>query len=281
MIMDRALRSLDARTHASQLISLNNSHDGPALQSALERQLEKKAGVHYGPRGSRRLVYWLDDASLPCMDKYGTQSALELVRQAIDYGGWYDKARAGAREVTGIGFAACVNPGAGSSTVGPKLQRHFVTLAMDPPTPADFQCVLAGLDPKEMGGARGGGIEAAEPASHLTLHALRPVPFAKTLSVTQTHRFIFKQLTVPYWEMAGFKKGLLAKVADALAAAAIDLHLEVLAALCPRCKASSAGAPPRVLTSLRFFCLGPVPAQHHPQFCTAPAVRPSSTTCSA
>lgn len=149
MIMDRALRSLDVCTHGSQFISLNHSHDGPTLQSALERQLEKKAGVHYGPRGSRRLVYWLDDASLPYMDKYGTQSALELVRQAIDYGGWYDKARAGAREVTGIGFAACVNPGAGSGTVGPKLQRHFVTLAVDPPTPVDSQCVPAGFVPRQ------------------------------------------------------------------------------------------------------------------------------------
>ena len=29
--------------------------------------------------------------NMPLVDKYDTQSAIELVRQAVDYHGWYDK----------------------------------------------------------------------------------------------------------------------------------------------------------------------------------------------
>ena len=49
------------------------------------------AGVRYGPPGSKRLVYFVDDCNMPHVDKYDTQSAIELMRQSIDYHGWYDK----------------------------------------------------------------------------------------------------------------------------------------------------------------------------------------------
>ena len=50
-------------------------------------------GVRYGPPGTKRLVYFVDDMNMPFVDKYDTQSAIELMRQSIDYRGWFDKAR--------------------------------------------------------------------------------------------------------------------------------------------------------------------------------------------
>ena len=58
-------------------------------QVMLEQPLEKKSGVRFGPPGSRRLVYFLDDLNMPFVDKYDTQSAIELARQFVDYKGWY------------------------------------------------------------------------------------------------------------------------------------------------------------------------------------------------
>ena len=46
------------------------------------------AGVRYGPSGGRRLVYFIDDMNMPFKDKYDTQSAIELLRQMVDYHGW-------------------------------------------------------------------------------------------------------------------------------------------------------------------------------------------------
>ena len=57
---------------------------------ALQRKLSA-AGVRFGPPGSKRLIYFIDDANMPLVDKYDTQSAIELIRQAVDYKGWYDK----------------------------------------------------------------------------------------------------------------------------------------------------------------------------------------------
>ena len=35
------------------------------LQQALERPLEKKAGKNYGPPGTKRLIYFIDDMNMP------------------------------------------------------------------------------------------------------------------------------------------------------------------------------------------------------------------------
>ena len=78
--MMNKLRSFDTETMIYQGISMNSFSDAPSLQFILERPLEKKSGVRFGPSGSRRLVYFIDDMNMPFKDKYDTQSAIELVR---------------------------------------------------------------------------------------------------------------------------------------------------------------------------------------------------------
>ena len=59
-----------------------------ALQPILEAPLEKKSGTTFGPPGTKKLVYLMDDLNMPAPDKYGTQSAIALLRQQYDYGGF-------------------------------------------------------------------------------------------------------------------------------------------------------------------------------------------------
>ena len=49
------------------------------------------SGFRFGPKGGKRLIYFVDDMNMPHKDKYETQSAIELLRQLLDYHGWYDK----------------------------------------------------------------------------------------------------------------------------------------------------------------------------------------------
>lgn len=87
----------------------------------------------YGPPGAKRLVYFVDDMNMPFVDKYDTQSAIELIRQSVDYRGWFDKVKIVLKEVTNAQYCACMNPTAGSFNITPRMQRHFATFAVQMP----------------------------------------------------------------------------------------------------------------------------------------------------
>lgn len=133
--MKDLLKSLDPESYATHILPLNSFHDGPTLQTALEVPLERKIGTRYGPPGTKKLIYFIDDANMPSKDKYDTQSALELLRQAIDSKGWYDKAKATSKDVSGVQFVATMNPTSGSFTLSGRLQRHFATFFVPAPAP--------------------------------------------------------------------------------------------------------------------------------------------------
>lgn len=58
------------------------------LQDAIESRLEKRTKGVYIPTGGKTLITFMDDFNMPMKEKYGSQPALELIRQWIDYGFW-------------------------------------------------------------------------------------------------------------------------------------------------------------------------------------------------
>ena len=53
----------------------------------------------YVPVGGKKLLTYLDDLNMPAKDEYGSQPPLELVRQWIDYGFWYDRIKQTMKEI--------------------------------------------------------------------------------------------------------------------------------------------------------------------------------------
>jgi dynein heavy chain len=107
----------------------------------MDAPLEKKTGVTYGPPGNRRLVYFLDDVNLPEVDKYGTQRAIELCRQQIEYEHMYDMSKLSRKNVIQTQMVACMNPTAGSFLINPRLQRWFATFAIGLPGPVSLMTI--------------------------------------------------------------------------------------------------------------------------------------------
>ena len=80
-------------------------------------------------------IYFIDDMNMPFVDKYDTQSAIEIVRQYVDYGGWYDKVKIMLKDIVNCQLMGCMNPTAGSFQITPRMQRHFVTFGVMMPGP--------------------------------------------------------------------------------------------------------------------------------------------------
>lgn len=86
--------------------------------------------MRFGPPGAKSLVYFVDDMNMPFVDKYDTQSAIEIMRQFVDYGGWYDKVKIMLKDIVNCQLVAAMNPTAGSFQITPRMQRHFVTFGI-------------------------------------------------------------------------------------------------------------------------------------------------------
>ncbi|KAI9142914.1 dynein heavy chain and region D6 of dynein motor-domain-containing protein [Paraphysoderma sedebokerense] len=112
-----------------------------SLQPILEKPLEKKAGRNYGPPGTKKLVYFIDDLNMPEVDKYGTVSPHTILRQHLDYKHWYDRTKLTLKEIHNCQYVACMNPTAGNFTIESRLQRHFAVFAVNFPGVESLQTI--------------------------------------------------------------------------------------------------------------------------------------------
>lgn len=139
------LNHLDSDDWLLSKTSFNNYTVHHTIQESLEQPLEKKAGRNYGPPGTKRLVYFVDDLNMPAVDLYGTQAAHTIMRQVCDYNHWYDRVKKSLRVVSKTQFMACMNPKAGSFTINPRLLRHFIVFGMSAPAPAALNTIYSNL----------------------------------------------------------------------------------------------------------------------------------------
>ncbi|XP_075915052.1 dynein axonemal heavy chain 1-like [Petromyzon marinus] len=111
--------SCSARTTAAQ------------TQEFVDSKMDKRRKGVFGPPLGKRLVLCVEDVNLPGPDAHGAQPPLELLRQLIDQGGWYDVAHIGEfRQLVDTTVVCAMGPpGGGRHSVSPRFQRHLHLLA--------------------------------------------------------------------------------------------------------------------------------------------------------
>ncbi|KAM5306863.1 dynein axonemal heavy chain 17 isoform 1-T1 [Glossophaga mutica] len=133
VLMGDKLDSLSTDDYLVQAVPFNFYTTSAMLQGVLEKPLEKKSGRNYGPPGTKKLIYFIDDMNMPEVDKYGTVAPHTLIRQHMDHGHWYDRQKLTLKDVHNCQYVACMNPTSGSFTIDPRLQRHFCVFAVSFP----------------------------------------------------------------------------------------------------------------------------------------------------
>jgi dynein heavy chain len=102
------------------------------VQDIIDGKLDKRRKDHFGPRFGMNCVIHVDDLNMPKKEFYGAQPPVELLRQFLDQGGWYDikdNKHPFRNIIETMLIASMGPPGGGKTFITPRMQRHFNMVA--------------------------------------------------------------------------------------------------------------------------------------------------------
>ncbi|KAH7442335.1 hypothetical protein KP509_03G083100 [Ceratopteris richardii] len=127
------LMKLDSSKYQSVFFNFSAQTSANQTQDIIDGKLIKRRQGVFGPQKGKRCVIFVDDLSMPALEKYGAQPPIELLRQWMDHRGWYDRNDLMFRQNEDIQFVtAMAPPGGGKNPVTNRYLRHFNVICITP-----------------------------------------------------------------------------------------------------------------------------------------------------
>ncbi|XP_073833430.1 dynein heavy chain at 16F isoform X2 [Musca autumnalis] len=115
-------------------------------QEMIEGPLEKRKRTQLGAPIGKSVIVFIDDVNMPKLDTYGSQPAIELLRQFLDFQGFYDREKLFWKEIVDVVLGcACAPPGGGRNPLTPRFVRHFALFALPKPNDETLTTIFYGI----------------------------------------------------------------------------------------------------------------------------------------
>ncbi|KAM3930843.1 dynein axonemal heavy chain 14 [Leptodactylus fuscus] len=117
------------------IVQLGPHTSAARIQSQIISKLVKKGRDTLGAPKSKHAAIFIDDLNMPNPEEYGAQPPLEMMRQFLELGGFYDTKSLTWKSIQDTTvIAACAPPGGGRSDISPRLLKHFCMLTLPHPS---------------------------------------------------------------------------------------------------------------------------------------------------
>ncbi|XP_012147752.1 dynein heavy chain 3, axonemal isoform X3 [Megachile rotundata] len=126
------LESLPRETYMENVVNFSARTSAAQTQEIVMSKLDRRRKGVYGPPMGKKCVLFVDDLSMPQKEMYGAQPPIELIRQWLDHGYWFDIKDTTMLYLVDM-FLVCAMqpPGGGSNVVTPRLTRHMHVIGID------------------------------------------------------------------------------------------------------------------------------------------------------
>ena len=121
-----------AKIFINVMIGFSAQTGSNQVQDTIDSKLDIKRGKGvFGPRPNEICVIFIDDMNMPESEEYGAQPPIEILRQLLDQGGWYDRKENLFKKLIDFRFISAMGtPGGGRTYLTPRFMRHLSLISL-------------------------------------------------------------------------------------------------------------------------------------------------------